>query len=88
MKAEAVAFLDATARDGLRSRALATLLVYTGVRISEALVATLADLQHDTGHRVLVVTRKGCKHAKIALRAAVVDAFRAYLGDPTAPETR
>lgn len=83
-KTEAVAFLDAAAKDGPRSRALAALLVHTGVRISEALAATHDDLQHDTGHRVLVVSRKGGKRAKIALPAPVLDALAAYLGASTA----
>lgn len=86
-KAEAVAFLNAAAQDGPRSRALATLLVHTGVRISEALGATVADLQHDTGHRVLVVTRKGGKRAKIVLPAPVLDAMSDYLGTSTARGT-
>lgn len=79
-KTEALAFLDAAVQDGSRSHALAMLLLHTGVRISEALGANLGDLQHDTGHRVLVVTRKGGKRAKIALPPPVVAALSAYLG--------
>lgn len=79
-KSEALAFLDAAEHDGARSHALATLLLHTGVRISEALGANLDDLQHDTGHRVLVVARKGGKRAKIALPPAVVAALSTYLG--------
>lgn len=83
-KSEARSFLAAAEQDGPRSFALASLLIFTGVRISEALGATLGDLQHDTGHRVLTVTRKGGKRAKIALPAQVVDALSAYLGRSTA----
>lgn len=79
-KGEARSFLDAAHGDGARSYALASLLLLTGVRISEALEADLSDLQHDTGHRVLIVTRKGGKVAKVVLPAPVVDALSAYLG--------
>lgn len=44
----------------------------------------LRDLQHDTEHRVLVVTRKGGKRAKIVLPPAVVAALSAYLGASSA----
>lgn len=86
-KTEARAFLDAAELDSPRSRALAALLVHTGIRISEALGANLRDLQHDTGHRVLVVTRKGGKRAKIALPAPALDALSAYLGASAAQGT-
>lgn len=86
-KTEARAFLAAAELDGPRSYALATLLLHTGIRISEALGANLRDLQHDTGHRVLVVTRKGGKRAKIALPAPVLDALSAYLGASAAQGT-
>lgn len=86
-KAEAVAFLEAAEQDSPRSHVVATLLIHTGIRISEALGANLRDLQHDTGHRVLVVTRKGGKRAKIALPAPVVDALSAYLGTAVAQGT-
>lgn len=86
-KSEAVAFLNVATLDSPRSRALAALLVHTGIRISEALGANLHDLQHDTGHRVLVVTRKGGKRAKIALPAPVVDALSTYLGATVAKGT-
>lgn len=86
-KAEAVAFLDAAEHDSPRSRAFTTLLIHTGIRISEALGANTGDLQHDTGHRVLVITRKGGKRAKIALPAPVLDALSAYMGDSAAQGT-
>lgn len=86
-KGEARAFLDAAQQDGPCSRALAALLIHTGIRISEALGAGLRDLPHDTGHRVLVVSRKGGKNAKIALPAPVLDAMSGYLGASVAQGT-
>jgi site-specific recombinase XerD len=79
-KDEARSFLAAAEQDGPRSHALAALLLFTGVRISEALGADLSDLQHDAGHRVLVVTRKGGKRQKVAVPPPVLDALSAYLG--------
>lgn len=83
-RSEATALLDEARIDGPRSFALATLLLLTGIRISEALSACVSDVQRDTGHRVLVVTRKGGKRAKIALPPRVVDALCSYLGTSAA----
>ena len=63
-----------------RAHALVSLLLHTGIRISEALNATTADLGHDAGHRVLTVTRKGGAKQKIVLTAPVLRALEAYLG--------
>ncbi|WP_298944041.1 tyrosine-type recombinase/integrase [uncultured Microbacterium sp.] len=79
-EAEAHAYLDAARQDGARSYALVALLLTTGARISEVLGADVSDLQHDTGHRVLVVTRKGGKRAKLPLPPRAVDALGEYLG--------
>ncbi|MGP5397392.1 tyrosine-type recombinase/integrase [Arthrobacter rhombi] len=77
---QARAVLAVSAADGLRSHALAALLLTSGVRIGEVLGATTADYGHDAGHRVLTVTRKGGKRAKVALAAPAVSALDAYLG--------
>lgn len=77
---QAKALLAAALRDGPRSNALINLLMFTGVRISEALNATTADYGHDTGHRVLSIRRKGGKTAKVAVPAPAVVALNAYLG--------
>lgn len=86
-KTEALAFLEAARMDGPRSYALASLLLFTGIRTSEARMASVSDLQHDSGHRVLVVERKGGKRAKIALPPQVVEALAGYLGESTAHGT-
>lgn len=66
-----------------RSLALAALLTFCGLRISEALGAQIRDYGHDHGHRVLKVTRKGGKTARVALAPPVVRALDDYLGDRT-----
>ncbi|MCG2622991.1 tyrosine-type recombinase/integrase [Arthrobacter sp. I2-34] len=65
---------------GDRSNALVNVLLFTGVRISEALGATTADYGHDAGHRTLTVRRKGGKIAKVAVPAPAVEALNLYLG--------
>lgn len=86
-KEQALALLDEARRDSPRSYAYVSLLLLTGIRSSEALYARLSDLQHDSGHRVLVVTRKGGKRQKIVLPAQVVDALATYLGTSAAEGT-
>jgi integrase/recombinase XerD len=66
-----------------RSAALVSVLTFCGLRISEALGADLRDYGHDSGHRVLKVTRKGGKTARVALAPPVVRALDEYLGDRT-----
>jgi integrase/recombinase XerD len=77
---QARALLEAARRDGPRSHALVSLLMFTGLRISEALSARTSDYAHDSGHRVLTVRRKGGKSAKVAVPAPAVVALNAYLG--------
>jgi integrase/recombinase XerD len=77
---QAEALLAAARADGLRSNALVSLLMFTGIRVSEALNATTADYGHDAGHRTLSIRRKGCKSAKVAVAAPAVLALNAYLG--------
>jgi integrase/recombinase XerD len=73
--------LLATARvDGQRSHALVSLLLFTGIRLSEALEAGTTDYGHDAGHRTLRIRRKGGKDGKAAVPAPAVEALDAYLG--------
>jgi site-specific recombinase XerD len=62
-----------------RSAALVAVLTFCGLRISEALGADVRDYGHDHGHRVLKVTRKGGKSARVALAPTVVRALDTYL---------
>lgn len=71
--------LTAAASHSRRSAALVTLLTFCGLRISEALGADVRDYGHDHGHRVLKVTRKGGKTARVALAPPVIRALDEYL---------
>jgi integrase/recombinase XerD len=55
---QAKALLEVARRDGPRSNALINLLMFTGVRISEALQARTSDYGHDAGHRTLSIRRR------------------------------
>ena len=79
-KDQAKALLAAARADGPRSHALVSLLLFTGVRLSEALNAGTTDYGHDTGHRTLCIRRKGGKDAKVAVPAPAVEALNTYLG--------
>jgi len=75
--------LAAAAAHTPRSLALVSLLTFCGLRISEALGADVRDYGHDHGHRVLRVTRKGGKAARVALAPAVVRVLDDYLAGRT-----
>jgi integrase/recombinase XerD len=77
---QAKALLAVARADGPRSNALINLLMFTGIRISEALQARTSDYGHDAGHRTLTIRRKGGKTAKVAVPAPAVVALNAYLG--------
>lgn len=79
-KEQARALLAAARADGPRSHALVSLLLFTGIRLSEALNANTTDYGHDTGHRTLNIRRKGGKDGKVAVPAPAVEALNAYLG--------
>ncbi|MHA7278885.1 tyrosine-type recombinase/integrase [Arthrobacter sp. MDT2-2] len=79
-KGQARALLEAARADGPRSHALVALLMFTGIRVSEALNASTADYGHDAGHRTLTVRRKGGTVAKVAVPAPAVEALNTYLG--------
>jgi integrase len=63
----------------LRTAAVIRLLAHNGLRVDEACAAGVADLGTDTGHRVLRVTRKGARKARIPLTPATAAALDAYL---------
>ncbi|MET3953105.1 integrase, partial [Arthrobacter sp. UYEF36] len=77
---QARALLAAARTDGPRSLALASLLLFNGVRLSEALNASTGDYGHDSGLRTLSIRRKGGKDGKVAVPAPAVEALNAYLG--------
>ncbi|MEZ0167065.1 tyrosine-type recombinase/integrase [Kineococcus sp. LSe6-4] len=71
--------LAAAAAHSARTHALVALLTFCGLRISEALGADVRDYGHDHGHRVLKITRKGGKTARVPLPPPVVRAVDDYL---------
>ena len=77
---QAKALLAAAKADGPRSHAMVSLLMFTGIRVSEALNVSTTDYGHDSGHRTLTVRRKGGTTAKVAVPAPAADALNTYLG--------
>jgi len=75
--------LGAAEVDGPRSVALVSLLVYNGLRISEALSRDVEHFSHQIGHRVLRLTRKGGKRSTEALAPVTVHALELYIGERT-----
>lgn len=71
--------LTAATAHSPRSAALVAVLTFCGLRISEALGADVRDYGHDHGHRVLRITRKGGKTARVALAPPVVRALDNHL---------
>jgi integrase len=57
------------------------LLLHNALRVDDACAADVLDLGADAGHRVLRVTRKGARKAKIPLTLATAAALDAYLAD-------
>lgn len=68
-----------------RAHALVTLLIFTGLRISEALHADASDLGEQAGHHVLRVVGKGSRPRTVVLPAPVWHALHQYLGARTGP---
>lgn len=79
-KDQARALLAAARADGPRSHALVSLLLFSGIRLSEALNASTTDYGHDSGHRTLSIRRKGGKDGKVAVPAPAVEALNTYFG--------
>ena len=65
----------------LRTAAVIRLLLHNALRVDEACAADVTDLGADAGHRVLRVTRKGARKAKVPLAPATVAVLDAYLTD-------
>lgn len=65
-----------TGPQALRTAAVIRLLLHNALRVDEACAAGITDLGTDAGHRVLRVTRKGARRAKIPLTPATGTAHR------------
>ena len=68
---EVPALLVAAEADSPRSAALVSLLLLSGLRVSEALNAKIEDLGYDKGHRTLTIHAKGGAETKIPLPPAI-----------------
>jgi|SRR5215467_7697414 len=68
-------------RQALRTAAVIRLLLHNALHVDEACAADMADLGADAGHRVLRVTRKGARKAKIPLTPATGAALDTYPAD-------
>ncbi|MGH3099234.1 MAG: tyrosine-type recombinase/integrase [Streptosporangiales bacterium] len=82
-RAQAQALLAAAGVDTgpARRRTLAAtrILLHNAVRTDELLAADTCDLGHDRGHRVLELTRKGGRRARLPLTPATWAALEDYL---------
>jgi integrase/recombinase XerD len=76
---QAKALLAVAQADDPRSHALVALLLFTGIRVGEALGASTTDYGYDAGHRTLTIRRKGGRHAKVAVPAPATMALNEYL---------
>jgi integrase/recombinase XerD len=68
-------------RQALRTAAVVRLLLHNALRVDEVCAADVTDLGADAGHRVLRVTRKGARKAKVPLTPATGAALDAYLAN-------
>lgn len=82
-KAQARSMTECAAEAGPRDEALIKLLLLSGVRESEAILADIGDLGWEDDHRTLDVVRKGGKVQRIALSLVTADALEQYLGGRT-----
>lgn len=78
---EARAVIRAAGDLGPRELAVVSILMLTGIRNNELVMADVDDLGHERGHFTLDVTRKGGAKQRIPLSLAAVAALEAYLAD-------
>ncbi len=72
--------IDTSTRKGKRDYALVLLLLWTGLRRSEAAALTIGDLRQEGGHQVLTVQHgKGDKRRKVKVPVKAMRAISDYL---------
>lgn len=76
--------LEVAEADSPRSAALVAFLVYSALRVSEALSTQIEDLGWDKGHRTLTIRAKGGAETKIPLPPAVAVVVDQAAGNRTA----
>lgn len=82
-KEGARAMLEVAADAGPRDFALICLLLLSGLRCHEALLADVEDLGQERGHKTLDVVRKGGAKQRVPLAAETHAALEAHLADRT-----
>ena len=82
-RAEIQALLGEARAHSPRAHLLVALLVLNGLRVSEALGATVGDLSVERGHHVVRIRRKGGSRATVPLAAPVTEAIHHCVGDRT-----
>ena len=80
-KDEAKRLLRAAKRHGARAHALVSLLIYDGLRISEALGANIEDMGERQAHHLLTVLRKGGIRREVTLNPSTRHAITTYLDE-------
>jgi site-specific recombinase XerD len=80
-KAQARSMTERATESGPRDEALIKLLLFSGLRESEAILADVTDLGWEDDHRTLDVVRKGGKIQRVALSLVVADALEQMIGD-------
>jgi len=82
-RSELSALIAAAHADGPRSLVTVLLLGLNGLRVSEVAGARAEHLGTERGHRVLVITRKGGRTARVPLAPRTATAVEAYLAGRT-----
>ena len=82
-RAELSALVAAAEVDGPRSLVVVLLLGLNGLRVSEVAGARAEHLSSERGHRVLVITRKGGRTARVPLAPRTATAVQTYLAGRT-----
>jgi integrase/recombinase XerD len=87
-RGELAALLAVAQAKSARDFALVSLLAMNGLRISEALGASVSDLGSERGHRVLSVVRKGGRTALVPLAPRTAAAIDACLAERVSSTTQ
>lgn len=80
---EAASVYEVAAGSGPRDLAVIALLMLSGLREHEVVLADVEDLGHETGHRTLDIVRKGNKRQRVALSTVTDAAIAGYVQDRT-----
>jgi integrase/recombinase XerD len=82
---QAVRLFDAAEQRGPWEHAMVRVLLHTGMRVSELIHATTADLRREGTHTTIRIKRKGGEVDRIPLPQEAVDAIHVHLAGRTGP---